>query len=426
MVTMGISFLLGVLGLVVDVGYGYYVKQVAQAAADSAAMAAAVAASSTAGACSASILCQTGYSCPADPTNSTNFGVACLYAKSNGFNVGNGRTVTISSGTGIPPSAPGVHTGYWITVTASQPQYLGFLGAIGLKGGNVEAQATGAILSQGGGGCIYVMDPSLSGSYTVVGTATVNATCGIYVNSTSSSAFTAKGNSVTNANSSVIDVVGGTSINNNATVTPAPATGTTAVDDPLSSLPSPTYSGCDYTSFSASGGNYHFTTRSGVGYAVFCGGLRITGQATLTFDPGMYILNGGGFTSTSNNTVINANNTFFYNTSNGYSFGPITLAGGTTVNMTAPSSGTYQGILFFQDRNITSSATNTITGGSSGTFSGTIYMPTGNVQFNGNSTTRQTLAFVVDTFTAVGTSYFQADVTGGLTGFNTKKPFLVQ
>ena len=31
MVTMGITFLLGVLGLVVDVGYGYYVKQVTQA-----------------------------------------------------------------------------------------------------------------------------------------------------------------------------------------------------------------------------------------------------------------------------------------------------------------------------------------------------------------------------------------------------------
>jgi hypothetical protein len=426
MITLGVAFLIGVLGLVVDVGYGYYLKQVAQAAVDSAAMAATVAASANGGACSTAVLCQTGYSCPSDPTNSTDFGIACQYAKSNGFSISGNRTVTISSGTGTPPSAPGVSTSYWVTVKASQPMYLGFLSSIGLTSGNVTAEATGAIMTQGGGGCIYVMDPSLSGSYTVAGTATVNSTCGIYVNSTSSSALTAKGNSVTNANGTPIDVVGGTSINNNATVTPTPATGQIAVPDPLSALPAPTYSGCDYTGFSSSGGTYHFTTRSGVGYAVFCGGLRITGQANLTFDPGIYVLNGGGFTSTSSNTSITANGVFFYNTANGYSFGPITLAGGTSVNMTAASSGTYQGILFFQDRNITSSATNTLTGGSTGIMSGTVYMPTGNVQFNGNSTTRQTLAFVVDTFTAVGTSYFQADLTGGLTGFNSKKPYLVQ
>ena len=40
MVSVGVTFLMGILGLVVDVGWGYYRKQVAQAAADSAVMAA--------------------------------------------------------------------------------------------------------------------------------------------------------------------------------------------------------------------------------------------------------------------------------------------------------------------------------------------------------------------------------------------------
>ena len=40
MVSVGIIFLMGILGLVMDVGWGYYRKQVAQAAADSAATAA--------------------------------------------------------------------------------------------------------------------------------------------------------------------------------------------------------------------------------------------------------------------------------------------------------------------------------------------------------------------------------------------------
>jgi len=38
MVTVGIVCLMGLMGLVVDLGWGYYQKQVAQAAADSAVM----------------------------------------------------------------------------------------------------------------------------------------------------------------------------------------------------------------------------------------------------------------------------------------------------------------------------------------------------------------------------------------------------
>lgn len=53
-------------------------------------------------------------------------------------------------------------------------------------------------------------------------------------------------------------------------------------------------------------------------------------------------------------------------------------------------------------------------------------MPTGDVKFVGNSTTRQTLAFIVDTFTSVGAAYFQSDTTGELTGFIKNNAYLVQ
>jgi hypothetical protein len=416
MATLGLVFLSGLMGLVVDIGYGYYLKQVAQAAADSAATSAAVAAVASGGTCGPEVLCQTGYTCPANPTSDTDFGVACLYAQKNGVS---GQTVTISSGTGTPTSVSGLSTDYWLTTTVSLPLPLGFLTLMGATGGTVNATSTGAVISSGGGGgCVYVMDPSLSGAYNIVGTATVDSTCGIYVNSTASDAFTAKGSSSTTA--PAVNIVGGSRITGGANVSPTPTTGASAAADPLASLPAPTFSGCNYTNFSSSGGTTTFNP------GVFCGGIRITGQASLVFNPGTYILNGGGLTSTSANTSITGTGVFFYNTSSGYSFGPITLAGGTNITLTAPTSGTYQGILFFQDRNIKSSATNTITGGSSGTMSGSVYMPTANLEFKGNSTTRQTLAFIVDTFTAVGTSYFQQDTDGTLTGMNTKKAYLVQ
>ena len=95
MVNLGITFLLGLLGLVVDVGYGHYVKQAAQGAADAAVMAA-ITAVGTNPSCGGSVQCQTGYSCPSNASNATDFGVACLYAQSNGFTNGNGQTVTLS------------------------------------------------------------------------------------------------------------------------------------------------------------------------------------------------------------------------------------------------------------------------------------------------------------------------------------------
>jgi hypothetical protein len=417
MFTLGLVVLFGTLGLVVDVGYGYFLKQVAQAAADSAAMSATQAALLAGGSCGKGVRCDSNYTCPANPGNDDNFGIGCSYSKFNGIT---GQTTTLSSGTGSPPSNSGVSTtNYWLTAQVSIPLSLGFLAVTGATGGTVTAMSTGAVISSGsGGGCFYVMDPNLSGAYTIVGGATVNSNCGIWVNSNAVDGFTAKGSSSTTA--PWINVVGGARMDNNSTVNPTPTNGASATPDPFSSLPAPSYSGCDHTYFSASGGNITFNP------GVFCGGIRITGQANLTFNPGTYILNGGGITSTSNNTTISANGVFFYNTSNGYSFGPVNLAGGTSVNMSAPTSGTYQGILFFQDRAITSSATNLIAGGSTGVMTGSVYMPTANLEYVGNSTTRQTLAFVSDTFTAVGTSYFQQDADGTLTGLNRKTAYLVQ
>jgi len=181
------------------------------------------------------------------------------------------------------------------------------------------------------------------------------------------------------------------------------------VNDPLVGLTAPTFSGCDYSSVNVSGGNITFNP------GVYCGGISITGQANVTFNPGTYILNGGGFTSTSNNTVLSGSGVFFYNTSTaGHNFAPISITGGTSLTLTAPTSGDYQGVLFFQDRNVGSGSNNTITGGSNSILSGTVYLPTGDLSFSGNSTTL-TLALIVSDLTVTGTSQLQKDTTGTAT-----------
>src|SRR5215217_7701413 len=110
---------LGLLGLVVDVGWAYWRKEVCRAAAQSAVLAGAIAAKDFSGCNIAGVSCQSETACPQNPTNETNIGVGCLYAKQNGFINLLKQTVTMAAGTGTPPFT-GVVADYWITATVGE------------------------------------------------------------------------------------------------------------------------------------------------------------------------------------------------------------------------------------------------------------------------------------------------------------------
>lgn len=412
MVTVGLMFLMGLLGLVVDIGYGYYQKQVAQAAADSGAMAAAVAAKASGASCGGSVLCQTSYTCPSTPTTATNFDMGCLYAQQNGPS---GETFTVSSGTG---TVSGISTQYWVTVTGTQQFSTLFSRVTGHSAGTVSAQATGAVVGSGAGGCIYVLDPSGGGALNISGSAILNSNCGIYDDSSASNALIASGGSTVTA--SVVDVVGNVNISGGATITPSPVTGATSMPDPLASVPAPTIGGCDHTNT-----NISATTKT-LSPGVYCGGIIVSGGANVTFTSGNYILNGGGFNISGNSTVTGSG-VMFYNTSSGYAFGPVTISGGTVLTLSAPTSGTYQGILFFQDRSINSSAQSTFSGGTNNSLSGSLYFPTATLNFSGGATTAPiTMAMICKDLNISGNAFLQKDLTGALTGIGKSAVYLIQ
>jgi hypothetical protein len=421
LVTIGLVFTFGILGLVVDVGYSYYLKQVAQAAVDSAVTAAATMANSNGGTCGTGVRCEENVSCPSNPTNPpvTDFDTACLYAKANGFtNTGN-QQVTLSAGTGNPPTVGGLATNYWISATATQTQPLSFLRILGVTTASITARATGALIDNSSGGCIYVLDPIGSAAFNAVGTSNVVSNCGIWVNSSATDALTAKGGA--NIQSSAVNVVGGTKVTGGATVTPTPITGASPVSDPFAGLPAPSYSGCNQTNLHLTGGTNNLTP------GVYCGGIQASGQPVLNFAPGTYILNGGGMSISSANVSLNGSGVFFYNTSNGYSFGSVVVVGGANVNLSAPTSGTYRGILLFQDRNLSESATTAFGGSSTETLSGSIYLPNGQLDFAGGADTNSlTMALIAKDVNIVGNAYLNKDATGTSTGILPSVSALVQ
>jgi hypothetical protein len=449
MVTMGIAFLLGVLGLVVDVGWGYYRKQVAQAGADSAALASVVAAGTSTITCNTGgVYCTTGSGYPSSLKCSdsaiagTNLASGCAYGSKNGIPSAN---ITMTANSTSP--FHGATVSYWVTATVSESRTLSFLQTLGFKTSTVAASATAGAVNTGtgtGGGCLYIMDPSASQALYLNG-ASLALSCGIYLNSSNTSsafqlnsanAFLCYGNTAGSScatGSAPLNMVTGSKIScsgcgcktdsfygtqnpSNSTQCTDPSYGSPAAD-PLASLPAPSFTGCDKTNYSWSNSGTGPTLSPGV----YCGGIKLTGGTT-TLSPGTYILNGGGLDIQGSNTVVTGNGVFFYNTASGYSAGPLLMSGQPTVTLKAPATGTYQGILYMQDHSLCPSTVNAINGNTNIKYNGTVYLHctqsgsgyvAQNLLYTGESSTGYYSALVVDTLQVNGMSNLVLDPTGG-------------
>ena len=100
------------------------------------------------------------------------------------------------------------------------------------------------------------------------------------------------------------------------------------------------------------------------------------------------------------------------------------ISGGATVSIEAPSTGTYRGIAFFQDRNASSGGSpNMFNGGSTMEIKGAIYIPKQEVQFDGGNTSSggctKIVAFRIE-FT--GNSDIDSDCTGYGFDDETRRP----
>ncbi|MFT3879448.1 MAG: matrixin family metalloprotease [Gemmatales bacterium] len=227
----------------------------------------------------------------------------------------------------------------------------------------------------------------------VSGNAHITLPGSVYIDSNSSSALIASGNATISA--SRIDVVGGVSRSGNAQINPSAQTGAAGQADPFATLPAPA-GGTSLAAVNVTG-NSSLTLNPGI-YS----SITVSGNGKLTLNPGTYILAGGGF-NVSGNGIVNGTGVFFFNTgtdtvNNTGTFGAISFSGNAQVNLSAPTSGTYAGILFYQHKNNTR-ALSMSGNGMLGT-NGTIYAPTAQVVLSGNAQIQESM--VVNTLTISG------------------------
>lgn len=231
------------------------------------------------------------------------------------------------------------------------------------------------------------------------------------VNSSNATALTISGSAQLNLY--YLKIVGNYSKTGTSTITTNSGvinTGATAVADPLLSYNMPTYSACNYNSFSVSGSG--ITTMSP---GVYCGGISISGSGTVTMLPGNYIVDGGTFSTSGSATVTGTGVTIFLNKQLGSTWPTLSLSGSGLRTFVAPTSGTYAGIAIFQSRSATS-ATNSMSGSGTLNVTGAIYLPKQTLNFSGSSTSAGPCTMLVVNKLSISGSASIGCVSGALAG----------
>jgi hypothetical protein len=202
--------------------------------------------------------------------------------------------------------------------------------------------------------CIYVLHPNAPEAFEISSNTTVNAGCGVQVNSNNSRALSIT--SASHLNSTDINIKGNYESLSGSTVSPMPDTDQLVIPDPLGWLQPPTWSGCNYTNVTVDLPEPTSTITLNPG--VYCGGIVVK-KGTVTLSPGQYIMVGtsdrGGIDVGGSDARLQGDGVFLYNGGlNNCSSGPekcrIYFRSGSTVRLSAMQTGYYAGIAIFQER----------------------------------------------------------------------------
>ena len=211
--------------------------------------------------------------------------VAAAYKFINGIN---GTTITVN----YPPKSGDYQSSPAVEVLISQPQPALISGLFLPTGPTISVRAVAlANTSLTGQACVVALNPNNATTVTTSGSTALSFPgCSLYLNSTSSNALTMTGGATINA--AVAYFVGGMSGSGLTTVS-GTYTGVDPLVDPYLNAAVPGYSGCDANNYKLAGGASDTKAVGASGVYVFCNGLTLTGNSSLTLGAGTFIIDRG-------------------------------------------------------------------------------------------------------------------------------------
>jgi Flp pilus assembly protein TadG len=224
---------------------------------------------------------------------------------------------------------------------------------------------------------ILVLNPTAPGSVTVNGggAASVSGVPLIIDSSAPNAGVTVGGAIVTSPS---VDVTGVPGVSGNFVGTIN--SGVPPTPDPLAYIPAPDPKTMTIQSDHPT--HISGTTATTLNPGVYKGGITVTGQGQLIMNPGIYYMQGGGF-SFSGQGGMQAQGVMIYSAPKSNSDN-ISINGTGSINLSPPTTGIYAGISLWQER----SATNTlyVTGNGGSSITGTFYTANGTLNVSGNGT----------------------------------------
>jgi len=360
--------LIGVTAFAIDGGLLIAARRRAQTVADAAAYAAA---------------CQLYSKRTTDPTgldsNGSAGAAALSNASANGYtNDGSTNTVKIN----IPPSTQSklfqAKPGYAeVIVVFNQPRIFSAILGSGTFSITARSVARGIVVNTTSDSLV-LLDPSASGAFTVTNATTLTTTGAIQVNSSNSSAaITTNGGGLTAPS---IAIVGGYYVNNSGQLNVgSTSTAAPVMKDPLASLAAPDPSTLTSQPQSTISNTNGLTLQPGV----FTNGLNIQSGSNVVLSPGVYYMKGSGFTVDGNSTVTGSGVTIYVDNSSGSTGSGFSVTNNSNVQLTPPTTGSYAGLVYFQDLNSAKTISNS--GGTGSSIKGTIYAAGGTYNTNAGS-----------------------------------------
>ncbi len=287
--------------------------------------------------------------------------------------------------------------------------------------------------------CVLALSPTASPALSLSGNANVTMTgCGVVSNSATTSYSVSACNNC-NLTADCVWAAGGINDGVSSITTTqcsAPVSNSKPADDPFAGLANPTIPPSCTAGTAMSGAKLNISTTMALTPGRYCQGLKITG-GDITMAPGTYYMDTGDFEMTGG-TLVGTGVTIVLTSSTdpAAGTGSIKIAGngGAALPLTisAPTSGEYNGILFYQDRraNDTASKDSIITGSSATKLSGAVYTPQNDLSFTGSTATDGTGCLMLVgnsiSFSGIANVENNCDMYGGNPVFYGATPGLVE
>ncbi len=229
-----------------------------------------------------------------------------------------------------------------------------------------ESARAVALMQTAANACVLALSTAASHAALFSGSADLTLTgCTVMSNALTEDSVKLQGSA--KLTTDCIIAVGEVSLTSGAAMTECSAAVTQAppAADPFADVPVPSSSGTNYTSTSGSvlqPGNY-------------TNGMTLSGTKTL--EPGVYVVSGGNFKINANANISGSGVTFYFMPGTS-----VSINGTATVDFSAPTSGTYAGILFFGDRSATDAVT--LNGTADSKLTGAVYFANQDISYLGN------------------------------------------